>query len=89
MLFNSQLLDSVALLLGSQVRVVTLEMLIILFKELVTHTVENKRHSYLNDRHLAMIEVFTSYWTIQCVVAWDIFTSLAVSSNKLLLSNYF
>lgn len=38
---------------------VTLEMLIILLKEIVMHTVENKRYSYLNDRHLAMIEVYT------------------------------
>lgn len=50
---------------GSQVRVVTLEMLIILFKELVTHTVENKRHSYLNDRHLAMIENVREASTLQ------------------------
>ena len=46
-------------LVGSQVRVVTLEMLIILLKELVMHTVENERYSYLKDRHLAMIEVYT------------------------------
>ena len=36
---------------------VTLEMLIILLKELVMYTEDNTRHSYLNDRHLALIEV--------------------------------
>ena len=44
-------------LLGSQVRVVTLEMIIPLLKELVMYTVDNTRCSYLGDRHLAMIEV--------------------------------
>ena len=43
--------------LGSQVRVVTLEMIILLLKELVMNTVDNARCSYLGDRHLAMIEV--------------------------------
>ena len=42
---------------GSQVRVVTLEMLIILLKELIMYTTDNSRLSYLNDRHLALIEV--------------------------------
>lgn len=37
---------------------VTLEMLIILLKELVMYTDDNTRHSYLNDRHLALIEVY-------------------------------
>jgi len=37
--------------------VVTLEMLIILLKELIMYTEDNTRHSYLNDRHLALIEV--------------------------------
>lgn len=50
---------------GSQVRVVTLEMLIILLKEIVMHTVENKRYSYLNDRHLAMIENVREASTLQ------------------------
>ena len=36
---------------------VTLEMIIILLKELVMYTEDNKRYSYLNDRHLALIEV--------------------------------
>ena len=44
-------------ILGSQVRVVTLEMIILLLKELVMYTVDNARCSYLGDRHLAMIEV--------------------------------
>jgi len=43
--------------LGSQVRVVTLEMIILLLKELVMYTLDNIRSSYLGDRHLAMIEV--------------------------------
>lgn len=50
---------------GSQVRVVTLEMLIILLKEIVMHTVENERYSYLNDRHLAMIENVREASTLQ------------------------
>lgn len=32
-------------------------MLIILLKELIMYTEDNTRHSYLNDRHLALIEV--------------------------------
>ena len=37
---------------------VTLEMIILLLKELVMYTVDNVRCSYLGDRHLAMIEVW-------------------------------
>ena len=36
---------------------VTLEMLIILLKELIMYTEDTTRQSYLNDRHLALIEV--------------------------------
>ncbi|XP_020607380.1 protein CLEC16A-like [Orbicella faveolata] len=50
---------------GSQVRVVTLEMLIILLKELIMYTEDNTRHSYLNDRHLALIENVREASTLQ------------------------
>ena len=41
-------------------RVVTLEIAIILLKELIMYTVDESKWSYLSDRHLALIEVRTS-----------------------------
>lgn len=37
---------------------VTLEMLMLLLKELIMYTEDNTRCSYLDDRHLALIEVW-------------------------------
>ena len=51
--------------LGSQVRVVTLEMVIILLKELIMYTENDTRCSYLNDSHLALIEVWNTDGMIQ------------------------
>ncbi|XP_078348626.1 protein CLEC16A-like isoform X2 [Oculina patagonica] len=50
---------------GSQVRVVTLEMLILLLKELIVYTEDNTRCSYLDDRHLALIENVREASTLQ------------------------
>ena len=50
---------------GSQVRVVTLEIAIILLKELIMYTVDESKWSYLSDRHLALIEVRNSDGTFQ------------------------
>ena len=46
-------------------RVVTLEIAIILLKELIMYTVDESKWSYLSDRHLALIEVRTSDDTFQ------------------------
>lgn len=46
-------------------RVVTLEIAIILLKELIMYTVDGSKWSYLSDRHLALIEVRTSNDTCQ------------------------
>lgn len=42
---------------------VTLDMVITLLKELIMHTVDKTRYSYLNDRHLALIEVRELYFS--------------------------
>lgn len=46
-------------------RVVTLEIAIILLKELIMYTVDESKWSYLSDRHLALIEVRNSDDTCQ------------------------
>ncbi|XP_022784974.1 protein CLEC16A homolog isoform X3 [Stylophora pistillata] len=69
--YNEQLVESLIRMLelgyrnGSQVRVVTLEIAMILLKELIMYTVDESKYSYLNDRHLALIENVREASTLQ------------------------
>lgn len=69
--YNEQLVESLIRMLelgyrnGSQVRVVTLEIAIILLKELIMYTVDESKWSYLSDRHLALIENVREASTLQ------------------------